>query len=458
MKIIVSVIRAFYCFAALAFLASCSRFLDKKADSSIDTPNSIQVLQALLDNSDVFNISITPAFGEASADDYFVEETTLKTLEERLSSIYTWNPIPYKYSNDWSACYTTVYYANLCLESIEKIPRNPANESQWDYIKGAALFHRAYAFLNLAWTFSKAYDEASANTDMGIDLRLQSDFKVPSKRSSVAETYERIISDAKASLIYLPDSTNHVFRPSRAAASGLLARAYLSMRNYDSAFKYADICLSIKSDLLDYNTVTDNDNPFSNTAYNGETIFYSSMNFSSPQELLERNYGRAMIDTLLYSQYDENDLRKTLFFISNGSYFEFKGMYSVGVSRYFTGIALDEIYLIHAECSVRLGRSQIALKDLNELLRKRWNKDDAYKELALNDDKEVLALVLKERRKELLMRGLRWADIKRLNKEGANIVPARFVDGAVIELPVNDSRYALPLPDDIINITGMQQN
>jgi hypothetical protein len=56
------------------------------------------------------------------------------------------------------------------------------------------------------------------------------------------------------------------------------------------------------------------------------------------------------------------------------------------------------------------------------------------------------------------MRGLRWSDIKRLNKENYQITPERKIGSNTYLLPPNSSRYALPLPDDIIRLTGMQQN
>lgn len=56
------------------------------------------------------------------------------------------------------------------------------------------------------------------------------------------------------------------------------------------------------------------------------------------------------------------------------------------------------------------------------------------------------------------MRGLRWMDLKRLNKDSANIILTRQVNGQTYTLQPNDLRYALPLPEDIIQITGMQQN
>jgi len=71
---------------------------------------------------------------------------------------------------------------------------------------------------------------------------------------------------------------------------------------------------------------------------------------------------------------------------------------------------------------------------------------------------EALAIILIERRKELLMRGLRWADLKRSNKEGANKTLIRIINGHPVTLPPNDNRYAQPLPNEIILLTGMPQN
>jgi hypothetical protein len=56
------------------------------------------------------------------------------------------------------------------------------------------------------------------------------------------------------------------------------------------------------------------------------------------------------------------------------------------------------------------------------------------------------------------MRGTRWTDIKRLNKEGAGISLKRNVNGNSYILPANNLRFALPLPDDIVSLSGMQQN
>jgi len=94
---------------------------------------------------------------------------------------------------------------------------------------------------------------------------------------------------------------------------------------------------------------------------------------------------------------------------------------------------------------------------LNKLLITRW-KTGTFIPFTANNSQEALSTILKERRKELLMRDLRWQDIKRLNKEGANISIKRIIDSKTYELPPNSSKFALPLPAYIIKMTGMPQN
>jgi len=247
-------------------------------------------------------------------------------------------------------------------------------------------------------------------------------------------------------------------RPSKVAATALLARAYLSMRNYDSAFKYADLCLSKKNDLIDYNNDTDlvanfisNLPPF--RQFNKETIFYSEtstiLNIHSPDY--------ANIDTILYLSYSDDDLRKQAFFTQSGVYNKFKGTYSQNRLTLFSGIATDEIFLIRSECYARRGNIAAALYDLNSLLIKRW-RNGTFHQITATTTAQTLGIILIERRKELVMRCLRWMDVKRQNKEGVNITLSRRINAKYFTLPPNDNRYALPLPKDIIEITGMLQN
>lgn len=433
-------------------ILSCKKYLDAKQNYSQSTASSLTDLQAILDDAEYMN-KRSPAIAEAPADDYFLPESTYNSLDDNSKKIYTWNLVDYTFDNDWASLYTQVYNANLCLDNLQKIKRTDANSREWDNIKGSALFFRAYSFLTLSWTFSKAYDKNSAEEDYGIALRMSSDFNVPSTRATVGDSYRQILKDLKEALPYLPNLQQIPLRPSKAAVYGALARTYLSMRIYDSAFAYANAALQLNSHLIDYNTI-DQTSPLPFTKYSEEVIFYSAIGQHS---LSSAHPDYARIDTNLYSSYHDDDLRKIGFFLALGDGFRFKGMYSDNPYLPFTGLATDEILLIRAECEARFDKISEAMDDLNMLLKNRY-RTGSYVPVTTADATEALDIILMERRKELVMRTLRWMDIKRLNKEGRNIIPKRVIDGKQITLPPNDNRYAIPLPADVVRLTGMPQN
>jgi hypothetical protein len=152
-----------------------------------------------------------------------------------------------------------------------------------------------------------------------------------------------------------------------------------------------------------------------------------------------------------------NDLRKTIFFKSNGNgSYAFKGNYT-GIDGIFSGIATDELYLMKAECLARQGKAGESLNVLNALLITRY-KNGLFTPVTAVNATDALQKILAERRKELVMRCIRWMDVKRLNAEGAGIVLKRKINGVMYTLAPNSNRYALPIDDDVIRVTGMEQN
>jgi len=444
-------------------LGACNKYLDKKQNSALNIPASLADMQAILDDNSTMNKSRTPALGETSCDEYFLtddEYDESESIQVGSQKLYTWQYYPLVGGgNDWSACYLAVYNANLVLDQLKNIKRSSSNAEEWGNVKGSALFYRSYYFLCLLWNYAKAYDSVSASKDWGIALRLTSDFNVPSARATNQQSYEQVIIDTKASLSLLPVNAQNAMRPSKAAAYGLLARCYLSMRDYKDALLYSDSTLQISNQLMNFNTETEFNGgiaanvPFKQ--FNKETIFYSEINtyqFMFFTSLIGN------IDSTLYSSYSSNDLRKKAYFYENGNgYQSFKGTYTANINSLFSGMATDEMYLIRGEAFVRLGEIQKGLDDLNALLANRYDQSTFVPVSGLSQS-EALELILKEREKELLMRGLRWMDLKRLNREGENIVLRRVEDNQAFTLEPDAGYYALPLPEDIIQMTGMPQN
>ena len=452
-------INAMLVICGLLLLSGCKKdFLDKKPATNLDVPITLSDLQLLLDNTQ--NIYRSPALGEVSADDYYMTYAQWSTqYTPYFANAYVWNKDVFAGQgkiSDWDMPYTQVLYTNVVLQQLQNITRNSSNSANYDNIKGAALFMRAWAFFDLAQVFTLPYDSNTASSDPGIPLRLTADINASSVRATVKATYDQILADVIQSGSLLSNNTSLVFqnRPSKASVYGLLSRVYLSMRNYPLAGLFADSALQLQHKLIDYNMVdTTTIAPFNLS--NDETVYQNLTVNADPLSYVEFSQGYS-IDTLLYQSYAKNDLRKVVYFAINGPDINKKFGYSGG-GTLSNGIATDELYLTRAECYARANNNTNALADLNSLLSKRW-RTGTYVPFSNLQGVALLDTILKERRKELLMRCLRWNDIRRLNKEGFNITPERILNGKTHQLQPNSPLYALPIPPDVIALSGIQQN
>lgn len=292
-------------------------------------------------------------------------------------------------------------------------------------------------------------------------IRLHPGVDVLEQRSTVEETYNHILADlGNANALLLPEvAVNNKERPSKVAVSALFARIYLSMRNYAKAEEYAGNALSVYSTLIDYNTINPAERiPFSMN--NTETILNTTVISNYYDILSVGGFNNAVtVNPVLLNMYTENDLRTTVYFGTNFPsttvYMRF-GYAGAYVSP-FTGLATDELYLIKAECLARRNQADEALAVMNTLLEKRY-KTGTFVSLNAANTTDALSKILDERRKELVWRSLRWTDLKRLNKEGANITLTRTINSKTYTIAPNDPRYIFPIPDDEIALSGIKQN
>lgn len=445
-------------------LSGCKKnFLDEKPSSSIVIPNTLSDCQKLLDNFNVINI--TPGLGELACDDHYIYDYSywqaLPSARER--NAYIWAKDIYEGEiavKDWNSPFQQIYYANTVLNQLTSIHIEDNNPNDGNNIKASSLFIRSNAFYNLVSIFAPAFQASTADTDLGIPIRLNPEIDEVEQRASVGETYDRIISDLKEStaLFSTTFQNNYRNRPSKSAAFALLARVFLSMRDYDNAGLYADSCLQLYNSLIDYNTIsTTSLQPF--TVDNAETLYSSLFNVGYSSLLFSTSNVYTVIDSVLYNSYSQNDLRKQIYFrTSNIGTIVMKRGYGGPTFLYpFGGLATDEVYLIKAECLARKGLFTDAIYVLNQLLIKRW-KTGTFVPLTAISTQDALNKILTERRKELVFRGLRWTDLRRLNRENANITLTRILNGQTFTLPPNDVRYVFPIPDDEITQSGIQQN
>ncbi|MBL1409014.1 RagB/SusD family nutrient uptake outer membrane protein [Sphingobacterium faecale] len=432
--------------------ASCEKFLDIKPNQRLAIPSQLKDLQALMDDVNLISDNKGGVVGEVSADDYYLPESAWKGLsQEAHRRIYLWEKdnIFMPLSNEWMLSYRSVYSTNVVLDNIQEIIPDKTEQDQWNNIKGQAHFIRARQFFENVLVWSSIYNENTADQDLGIPLRLSQDFNIPSVRPSVRIVYRQVIDDLKQAVDLLPETPLVKTRASKPAAYGLLARVYLAMGRYDSCYHYTDLAMTINSDLIDYRTEIDPSSIQPFKQFNKEVLFDS---YISHPNLYAKN---ARVDSSLYAMYEASDIRKTAYFTpeNDGSY-SFKGYYSITL---FGGVATDELYLMRAECSARLGNVEQALLDLNALLEKRYIRD-AFQPVKQRDPRLLLGIILEERRKELLFSGIRWMDIKRLNRDGANIKLKRVLGTTGYELLPGSPRFNLTIPEDVISQSGMPQN
>jgi len=445
----------------LLALSACEKadYLDDKQNTEILTPTTLPDFQQILDNTGT--MATSGGLAQISSDDNDISYANYLTATATERNAYVWARNIYDGDvkiQDWDALYKQVFYSNIVLEGLAK--SDSLNSTKGQYLRGWALFCRAFAFYDLTQNFCNVYDGSTASLDLGIPLRLSSAIDYTLQRSTLHQAYDRILSDLNESLPLLPfdRAAANLNRPSKNSAYALLSRIYLNMRDYSQAEKYADASLAIYSALIDYNTISKtSETPFSRT--NLELINYRQQvaAYSRLTDTYVDSYVKVNKDLL--ALYAPNDLRKQVYFdtLGDGTYTKKKGYHGYG-GYPFTGLATDELYLIKAECLARRSEVNSAMDKLNELLKMRFLNTTPYIPLVAISATDALEKVLLERRKELVWRGIRWHDIKRLNKEGANITLTRTLNNVTYTLPPNDIRYIFPIPDDEISFTDLKQN
>lgn len=435
-----------------SLLLACGKeFLDERPNRALMVPSTAEDFQALLDNYvDVMNWVTTGS--QSCTDEVSIANGGLAPHSVVEINFYTWQErlyLPHQMPSEWQAAYQQIYYANVVLEGLEKIKEHQSYAS----LRGSALFFRAWAHFNLLQLFAPPYEPDRADDLLGIPIRLSADINEKASRPPLSQCYAQILKDITEATELLPEKTNLINRPSKAAAWAFLARVHLVRQDYLAALEATDRALSLQSGLVDYATI----NASGSQAFadpivtpNPEIIFYGLATISGVS-----SNALVRVDSFLYDAYQVGDLRKTVLFNANRN---FKASYLGRASRLFAGLATDELYLIRAESATRLKQDSKARKDLLTLLEKRYQPGKLPNLDGLSGA-ALLDYILLERRKELYLRGLRWPDLRRLNQDPQRAVTLRRqFNGKSYELPPRDLRYTMLLPESEIEAYGLEQN
>lgn len=441
-----------YFLIVLILISSCEGFLDERPSKGIIVPTTIDDLYSILANTQRINREIN--LGILLADDMFTNDQGYLTfINDFTRDAYKWKQEIFEVTGGnafWNIPYITIFHANFILETVSEInPRNENDINDLRNLRGMALFHRANALTGLLQFFAPPVLTESDLQKRAIPIKLNSDVNDHQGLATIGEVYNRIFLDLEESMELLPETQSTVVHPGKLAVYGLLARIHLILGNYSEALNFSQKILDKKSDLLGYSEIFENTSfPIVGLQYpipvlNNELIYFSSggafQSFTSPLSFVDRE---------LVNSYSENDLRKFLFFNNpnQDGNVNFIGHYT-GNFELFSGIALDEVYLIKSECLARLNRGKEGLDVLNSLLETRFRKGTYLPEEYLSET-QSLSKILEERRKSLVFRGyLRWVDMRRLLKDPEwNGPKPRVVMGETFSIGTDPTRYFIIIP------------
>ncbi len=438
-------------------LSGCKKnWLNVRNNKSVVIPSTITDYQALLDAYPIMHANSyrLQDLIEIGTDGFSLSDVNWVALTGFSKPAYIFDKDIWQGAKEvaaWNGTYKRIFLCNMALDGLAQINININDSTEWKTTRGNALFIRAHNYFWLMQAFGAPYHPETATQKLGVPMRLTSDINEKSVRGTVKQCYDQILRDAEEALSLLPENGINLTRPSRQGCLALKSRILLMLDDLKGAENAALSALNINNAVLDYNSLNSS-LTYPVTQYNIETVysdFYGSTVFAT---------SRCRVDSLLYNSYNQNDLRKSIYFKKQtAGHYSFNGSYN-GNSNFFCGIARDEIYFILAESLARQGKTAEALNYLNSLLVTRW-KTGSYINFQASTKEEAIKIILEERRKSLLFRGLRWYDLRRLNSlYNAGIFVTHVVEGKTYTLEPNSTRYLMPIPDDIISMTGMPQN
>ena len=149
-------------------------------------------------------------------------------------------------SKIWSMCYNVINRANIILTNVDNAS---GDETQKKHIKGQALAMRGIQYFHLIQNYQQTY--VIAKNKRGVILRTSSTDESHKGFSTVEEIYTQIVSDLTTAKSLLTD-----YRPedlwfiNSEICSGILARVYLVMQNWEGAYSEAKIVYDNHSQLM----------------------------------------------------------------------------------------------------------------------------------------------------------------------------------------------------------------
>ena len=432
---------------------SCERILDFQANSDSQIPADSAILT--IEDAEQLLVSVYDVAANAFNGRFQnIPEVMADNIADPLglngeyAQIYRWTSSFFNgsFGGEYRDAYIAIYRANTLLEEVADL--EGATPEAINRISAEAKFIRALAHYHVVRIWAMPYGYTADNSHLGIPLKLSAD-QTPQMRATVAEVYDAIESDLLDAEADLP-ADNGIFA-NQMAAKALLAHVYLEMGDFTNAKAKAGEVISSGNYSLEQD-LTARFNDHLNADLPEEFIFtLVSTNEVSATDTLVDERGTGFVSN--YRSYDPNanpalKASADLYVAATSDTSDLRGQqwYAIRnagspdelyvISKFDASfidvplLHLTQMYLIYAECAVRLGEDQATALGYINALRQRANVSELTS--------LTIADVMSERRLELACEGDRLFQLKRQGVLG-EIQKIRGVDwdcpGMVLQFP-----------------------
>ncbi len=429
---------------AILLLVACEKALDKEPLGRLDAgsffktaDDAIQVVNAcyeplLINNT---NNNFLWVFGTIASDNAITggDGSRAGILE---IDLFRHTPRTQELNDYWKLNYAGIVQCNTVIENTPSIEADAALK---DRILGEALFLRAYYHFNLTQVFG----------DVPLIDRIIPPEDIRVARSPIAEVYIKILQDCEEAATLLPTSYDgaNIFRVTRGAALGLMAKTYLYQKDWTNVTATVDRikALNIYGLMPDYQ-----DNFRENTQNNQESVWEiqhanlelgvgNSINQWWATKKLPDGYGYAEVTQEFVDAFEAGDPRLGFTVASrNDDYFGTRYISSFSSTGHsplkylqpleevtqkadgdinYTPIRYAEVLLWEAEALAESGNLSDALVPL-EMVRARARDQSEAPESVLpvvmtSDQMTLIQIIRNERRVELGFELQRFFDLVR---------------------------------------------
>lgn len=501
---------------SMGSLISCDSFLDTLPDNRTELHNTSDVSRLLVSAYPTRHPAYLLEMESDNTDDNVNTGWNYATRFQKQA--YEWSDITETQDDEapqtlWEAYYKAISTANVALQFIGN------DSTTYSTQMGEALMCRAYSAFMLSTIFCNAYDEKTSSTELGIPYPTEPETEVGLKydRGTLKDVYEKIDADLQKGLTLVSDNyTIPKYHFNRTAAYAFATRFYLYYHQYDKAIVYATKALgSVPANKLrdwaTWNALSKNDQiqpeAYANSNVTSNFLLlavYSEWGAVCGPYSYGQKYAHDMNiakdETIastgpwgtyknLYYGYFQNGSMANVFVRKMMYKFEYTDLQAkVGYAHnQIVAFNAEETLLCRAEAYALQHNYDAAIADINMLLSK-FSKSQAlsiadvvsfYKGMNYytpqaptakkklktsflidsQTEEPLLQCILHLRRILTIHEGLRWQDIKRY---GITVYRRQINSNGDLmtvtdSMSVNDPRYAIQLPQDVIN-AGMTAN